>query len=254
MLEFFHVTKTYDGVTAVDDVSFSAEEGAFLALIGESGSGKSTLLRLINRLIKPSSGTVQIAGEDVAGLDGPTLRRSVGFMPQGAGLFPHMSVAGNVGAGMRLAKWEPARISARVSELLDIVRLPQAVFGERRPSELSGGQRQRVAFARAIATGAKLVLLDEPFSALDPETRLSLQDDLRALHAELGLTTVMVTHGMAEAITLADRVLVMREGRLIQNASPAAIARAPADDGVKALIETPAREARAIAAVLDGPL
>ena len=207
-IAFAHVGKSFDGgrVRAVDDVSLEVGRGEFLAIVGGSGSGKTTLLRLANRLIEADVGHIRIEGEDVRSADPVALRRRIGYVFQSGGLFPHMSVAGNIGITPKLLGWPAAEIASRVDELLDLVRLDRAQYRDRFPHELSGGQRQRVGVARALAAKPRIVLMDEPFGALDPLTRDALGDDYRALHHKLGLTTVMITHDMTEAILLADRV------------------------------------------------
>ena len=215
---FERVTKSYGGETvAVDGVTVDIGGGSFVALVGSSGSGKSTLLKMINRLIEPSEGAVRIGGEPVSDAAPHDLRRRIGYVFQNIGLFPHMTVAENIAIGLRLAG-EKER-APRVAELLDLVDLPQH-FATRMPDALSGGQRQRVGVARALATAPGLLLLDEPFGALDPVTRDQLGSAIRRLHDRLGLTTIMVTHDMAEALILADRVLVMDRGRIVADADP----------------------------------
>src|SRR5713226_5232521 len=216
LITFAHVGKSFDGgrgakpVLAVNDVSLDVAEGELLAIVGGSGSGKTTLLRLASRLIEADSGSIMIEGADVRAVDPVQLRRRIGYVFQSGGLFPHMSVADNIGITPKLQGMAAAEISSRVDELLDLVRLDRAQHRERLPQELSGGQRQRVGVARALAARPKIVLMDEPFGALDPLTRDALGDDFRDLHKKLGLTTVMITHDMTEAILLADRVAVMR--------------------------------------------
>ena len=215
LISYTHVAKTFDGgrVVAVDDVSLDVAEGEFLAIVGGSGSGKTTLLRLANRLIEADRGTITVEGEDIANVDPIGLRRRIGYVFQSGGLFPHIDVAGNIGITPKLLGTPADDIAARVDELLDLVRLDRAQYRDRLPHELSGGQRQRVGVARALAAKPRIVLMDEPFGALDPLTRDALGDDYRALHQKLGLTTVMITHDMTEAILLADRVAVMRGGQ-----------------------------------------
>ena len=229
MLSFDAVTKRYADTTAVDGVSLEIPKGDFAVVIGESGSGKSTLLKTVNRLVEPTSGAVRLEGEDLGARDPVGLRRSVGYVFQGIGLFPHMSAAENVGVTPRLLGWPRERIEARVGELLELVGLPYAEYAARRPHQLSGGQRQRVGFARALAAEPRLLLLDEPFGALDPVIRAGVRDDLKRIHARLGLTTLMVTHDMAEAAFFADTVLLMREGRVVQAGPPAELVARPAD-------------------------
>src|SRR5207248_9777410 len=201
-ITFAHVGKSFDAgrVRAVDDVSLEVAEGEFLAVVGGSGSGKTTLLRLANRLIEADSGSITVEGEDVRQVDPILLRRRIGYVFQSGGLFPHLTVADNIGITPKLTGAPPTEISARVDELLDLVRLGRAQFRDRLPHALPGRQRQRVGVARALAARPRIVLMDEPFGALDPLTRDALGDDFRDLHKKLGLTTVMITHDMTEAI------------------------------------------------------
>ena len=251
LIAFAHVGKSFDGggVKAVDDVSLDVAEGEFLAIVGGSGSGKTTLLRLANRLIDADSGSITVEGEDVRAVDAVSLRRRIGYVFQSGGLFPHMSVADNIGITPKLLGAPAAEIAARVDELLDLVRLDRAPYRDRLPNELSGGQRQRVGVARALAARPRIVLMDEPFGALDPLTRDALGDDYHALHRKLGLTTVMITHDMTEAILLADRVAVMRSGRLLALGTPAELS-ASADAYVGELLRTPRRQAERLNVLL----
>jgi osmoprotectant transport system ATP-binding protein len=255
LIAYAHVRKQFaggadnGGVLAVDDVSLSIASGEFLAIVGGSGSGKTTLLRLTNRLIEADSGTVTIDGEDVASLDPVSLRRRIGYVFQSGGLFPHMSVARNIGITPQLLGTPAREIELRVDELLELVRLDRKQYRDRMPHELSGGQRQRVSVARALASRPRIVLMDEPFGALDPLTRDALGDDYRALHKELGLTTIMITHDMTEAILLADRVAVMRSGRLLATGVAAELAGSD-EPYVKQLLETPRRQTERLKALL----
>ncbi|WP_426436105.1 ATP-binding cassette domain-containing protein [Bradyrhizobium genosp. P] len=251
LIAYVHVGKSFDGgrVLAVDDVSLDVAEGEFLAIVGGSGSGKTTLLRLANRLIEADRGQIAVEGEDVSGIDPILLRRRIGYVFQSGGLFPHLSVASNIGITPRLLGWPQPEISARVDELLDLVRLDRALYRDRLPHELSGGQRQRVGVARALAARPRIVLMDEPFGALDPLTRDALGDDYRSLHHELGLTTVMITHDMTEAILLADRVAVMRAGKLLAQGTPAELL-ASTEPYVGELMRTPRRQAERLGALL----
>jgi osmoprotectant transport system ATP-binding protein len=244
IIAYANVAKRFDGgrVVAVDNVSLGVVEGEFLAIVGGSGSGKTTLLRLANRLIEADGGSITVEGQDVRAADPILLRRRIGYVFQSGGLFPHMSVAGNVGITPQLLGWPAQEISARVDELLDLVRLERAAYRDRLPHELSGGQRQRVGVARALAAKPRIVLMDEPFGALDPLTRDALGDDYRELHKKLGLTTVMITHDMTEAILLADRIAVMRTGKLLAQGTPAELAKS-GDDYVGELLRTPRRQA-----------
>jgi osmoprotectant transport system ATP-binding protein len=244
LIAYSHVAKTFDGgrVLAVDDVSLDVAEGEFLAIVGGSGSGKTTLLRLANRLIEADRGSIRVEGEDVSAADPIGLRRRIGYVFQSGALFPHMSVADNIGITPHLLGGKAEEISARVDELLDLVQLERASYRDRMPHELSGGQRQRVGVARALAAKPRIVLMDEPFGALDPLTRDALGDDYRALHSKLGLTTVMITHDMTEAILLADRIAVMRGGKLLAQGTPARLS-ASGDPYVGELLRTPRRQA-----------
>jgi osmoprotectant transport system ATP-binding protein len=235
-------------VVAVDDVSLDVAEGEFLAIVGGSGSGKTTLLRLANRLIEADRGGITVEGEDVRTLDPVLLRRRIGYVFQSGALFPHISVAGNIGVTPKLLGWPAEEISARVDELLELVRLDKS-HRDRLPHELSGGQRQRVGVARALAAKPRIVLMDEPFGALDPLTRDGLRDDYRALHDKLSLTTVMITHDMAEALLLADRIAVMRVGKLLALGTPAELSKS-GDAYVGELLRTPRREAERLNALL----
>jgi len=251
LISYTHVGKTFDDgrVVAVDDVSLDVAEGEFLAIVGGSGSGKTTLLRLANRLIETDQGHITVEGQDVRGVDPIGLRRRIGYVFQSGGLFPHLSVAGNVGITPKLLGTPQDEIAARVDELLDLVRLERAQYRERMPHELSGGQRQRVGVARALAARPRIVLMDEPFGALDPLTRDALGDDFRALHDKLGLTTIMITHDMTEAILLADRVAVMRGGKLLAQGTPSELSKSD-DSYVGELLRTPRRQAERLGALL----
>jgi osmoprotectant transport system ATP-binding protein len=251
LIAFAHVGKSFDGghVKAVNDVSLDVAEGEFLAIVGGSGSGKTTLLRLANRLIEADSGHITIEGADVRAADPVSLRRRIGYVFQSGGLFPHIDVAGNIGITPKLLGAPPKEIAARVDELLDLVRLDRTQYRDRFPHELSGGQRQRVGVARALAARPRIVLMDEPFGALDPLTRDALGDDYRALHKQLGLTTVMITHDMTEAILLADRIAVMRSGRLLAQGTPTELSQS-GDAYVGELLRTPRRQAERLKVLL----
>jgi osmoprotectant transport system ATP-binding protein len=252
-IDIRNVSKSFDSgrTFAVADVNLRIERGLLVALVGTTGSGKTTILKMINRLVVPDSGDVTVDGEDVAAVDAPTLRRRIGYVFQNGGLFPHMTVAENIGVTATLLGWRAPEITARVDELLDLVELPKS-YAPREPQTLSGGERQRAAIARAIAVRPSIVLLDEPFGALDAVTRDSIGTAYRALHDKLGLTTIMVTHDMQEAVLLADRIAVMKAGRLLAYDVPKALISAPADPDVAALMSMPKRWAERIQHMLDG--
>ena len=254
MIELRRLTKRYDAAQqpAVDGVDLDIARGEFLVLVGPSGCGKTTTLFMINRLVAPSGGEVLIQGEDISTLDPVALRRRIGFVFQDVGLFPHLTVGENAGIALSLMRRPKPEIEARADAVLDQVRLPAQTFRARYPATLSGGQRQRAGLARALAAEPAIMLMDEPFGALDPLIRDELAADYRELHAKLGLTTILVTHDMTEAILLADRIAVMRAGRIEQVASPREMIAAPASDFVRSLIETPRRRARALADAMGG--
>ena len=240
MVSFDHAARRYGNVVAVDSVSRDIEAGSFVALVGASGSGKSTLLKMINALVEPSGGNVLMQGEDVMELSPPALRRRIGYVFQGIGLFPHMNLAENIAIGPRLhGEILP---NARIAELLQLVEL-EAAMASRMPDELSGGQRQRVGVARALANSPQLLLMDEPFGALDPITRDALGERVHALHGELSLTTIMVTHDMAEALLLADRVLVMDAGAIVADETPAALLAGKGGKIAQGLVAVPRQQA-----------
>jgi osmoprotectant transport system ATP-binding protein len=237
------LSKVFGASRAVDGVSFRVPEGELLALVGASGSGKTTCLKMINRLIRPDEGRVLLAGAPNDSTPEPALRRRIGYVSQSLGLFPHMTVAGNIGVTLTLLGWNRGAIEARVRELMEQVELEPDI-AERRPAGLSGGQQQRVGVARALAARPKVMLLDEPFSALDPLTRDRLQQGFHALRRKLGFTAIFVTHDMAEALLLADRIGVFQHGRLVQWGSPAELLQRPASAYVRELLDTPRRQAR----------
>lgn len=251
MISLERVSKTYGDVTVVRELSLTVAKGELLVLLGGSGSGKTTTLKMVNRLIEPSSGRVSIDGEDVSSMPGHVLRRRIGYVFQKIGLFPHLTVAENVGISLRLLGRPPERIARRVDALLEMVELDPALAA-RLPAQLSGGQQQRVGVARALAAEPTLMLLDEPFGALDPITRDRLQQSFLRIRRELGLTALFVTHDMVEALLLADRIAVMNEGALVQIGTPRELLAAPADEYVERLLETPRRQASALGALLTG--
>lgn len=233
MIEFEHVSKSFQGEAAVSDLSLNIKEGEFAVLIGTSGSGKSTTLKMINRLVEHDSGRIRFAGEEIRSFDAKTLRRRMGYAIQSIGLFPHWSVAQNIATVPQLLKWPKARISARIDELLDLLGLEAAQFRDRYPHQLSGGQQQRVGVARALAADPEVLLMDEPFGALDPVTRGALQQEIIRIHQLLGRTIVLVTHDIDEALTLADRIVLMDNGRVIQQGTPLELLTRPATDFVR---------------------
>ncbi len=235
---------------ALAGISLEIRQGELVAIVGPSGSGKTTLLRLVNRLADPSAGKVWVEGEETATRDPVSLRRRIGYVFQGIGLFPHMSVAENISITPRLLGWNATAIEERVDELLSLVRLPLA-YRSRMPDELSGGERQRVGVARALAAKPKIVLMDEPFGALDPVTRDALTRDYRALHEELGLTSMLITHDVLEALLLADRIVVLNRGSIVETGSPAELMRAPKHEFTRTLMQMPEQQAKRLASLLE---
>jgi osmoprotectant transport system ATP-binding protein len=229
---------------AVDAVDLEIAPGELTVFLGPSGCGKSTLLRTFNRLIEPTSGSIEIDGVDVARTDAVTLRRGIGYVIQAVGLFPHLSIGANVGIVPQLLGWDRERIAARIDQLLALVALEPKRYRDRLPRELSGGEQQRVGVARALAAEPRLLLMDEPFGAVDAIVRTSLQDEIRRLHAELGTTIVFVTHDVEEALRIADRIVVMSAGTIVQNDLPARVLAAPANDVVRGLVGIDAESRR----------
>lgn len=247
MIEIEHLTKRYGDTIVVDDVSFEVGEGTLAVVVGTSGAGKSTLLRMINRLVEPTSGRVLIDGEDTRRIPEDTLRHRIGYVIQGYGLFPHRNVADNIATVPRLLGWNARTIAQRVEELLDLFQLDPAEFAHKFPHELSGGQQQRVGVARALAARPALLLMDEPFGALDAVIRAKAQDDLLAIQRRLGTTIVLVTHDMNEAFHLGDCIAVMDQARLLQFATPAELLMHPADEFVERLVGSAERPFRLLA-------
>jgi osmoprotectant transport system ATP-binding protein len=236
MISFENVSVFFGDVCALRDIDLRIGEGELCVLVGPSGSGKSTLLRLVNRLIRPAAGIVRVRGEDVARSNPSRLRRSIGYVIQFVGLFPHRTVAENIATVPRLLGWPKAKIDSRVDEMLALVRLDPGQMRERRPSELSGGQAQRVGLARALAADPDLLLMDEPFGAVDPITRRTLRAELRRIHAETGKTVLLVTHDPLEALELATRLVVLRQGQIVSEGDPAIVTGSGADPFVRELI------------------
>ena len=236
MIEIDALTKTYGATKAVDAVTMTVETGTITVIVGTSGSGKTTLLRMVNRLEEPTSGEVRINGTSTLSVPSHILRRRIGYAIQGHGLFPHHTVARNIAAVPTLLNWPRDKIAARIDELLELFSMDPVQFRNRYPADLSGGQQQRVGVARALASRPDLMLMDEPFGALDPIIRTRAQDDLRRIQRKLGSTIMLVTHDMEEAIRLADRIAVMDAGRLVQYATPAEIITHPATDFVADMV------------------
>ncbi len=231
-VEFREVSKRYSDQLAVERLSFTVPAGRICVLVGPSGSGKTTSLKMVNRLIDPSEGAILIDGRDIRSEEPTTLRRRIGYVIQQVGLFPHQTITENVGTVPRLLGWPKARIDARTAELLALVGLDPARFAPRYPAQLSGGERQRVGVARALAAEPPVMLMDEPFGAVDPIVRERLQNELLNIQRQLGTTILFVTHDIDEAIRLGDRVAVMRSGRLVQFAPPGELLAHPANDFV----------------------
>ena len=263
MISVENLSKQYGATTVVDGVSMVIERNSITVIVGTSGSGKSTLLRMINRLIEPTRGRVLIDGHDTTGEPAHLLRRRIGYAIQGHGLFPHRTVAENIATVPRLLGWDEARIRARVEELLLVFQLDPGAYAGAFPHQLSGGQQQRVGVARALAAGPAVLLMDEPFGALDPIIRAKAQDDLLDIQRRFGTTIVLVTHDMDEAFRLGDRVAVMSHGRLLQYDRPAVLLTRPADPFVSRMTGVSDRAMRllsltsageaALPGVSDGP-
>jgi osmoprotectant transport system ATP-binding protein len=249
-IELRGVRRAFGANVAVRDVDLVVRPREFLVILGESGSGKTTLLKMINRLQPPDAGEVLIEGRSTSAVAGHELRRRIGYVFQRIGLFPHMTVADNIAITPRLLGWDERRIGERVAELLTLVNLPAEMAG-RLPAALSGGQRQRVGVARALAALPNIMLMDEPFGALDPVTRDTLGSEYRSLHERMGLVTVMVTHDVLEALLLADRIVVMREGAVVASGTPRELMHADGDIAVRKLMDMPRRQMRRVAAMLD---
>ncbi|MBB6221483.1 ABC transporter ATP-binding protein [Rhizobium leguminosarum] len=238
MIEIRNVTKRYGAATVVDNVSMNVEKGEITVIVGTSGSGKSTLMRMINRLAPITEGEIFVGGQNVIDVEVTELRRKIGYAIQGHGLFPHRTVAQNIATVPQLLDWDSARIARRVAELLGLFNLDPADFADKYPHQLSGGQQQRVGVARALAAEPELLLMDEPFGALDPVIRGKAQDDLLAIQKQFGTTVILVTHDMDEAFHLGNQIAVMSQGRLLQCSTPEKILTEPADPFVQQLTGT----------------
>ena len=233
MLRFEHVSLSYGAQKIIDDISFEIQEGQMAVLIGPSGCGKTTTLKMINRLIEPSAGKIFINGEDITAQDKVELRRHIGYVIQQIGLFPNMTVAQNICVVPNLLKWSREECDRIVHELLELVNMPYEQYAHKYPSELSGGQQQRIGILRALAASPPIVLMDEPFSALDPMTRRSLQQEVRSLQQKLNKTFVFVTHDMEEALDLADVIIFMNQGKIVQMAPPEEMLEHPASGQIQ---------------------
>ncbi|WPU21704.1 ABC transporter ATP-binding protein [Cedecea neteri] len=233
MIEFDSVSKYFHGEAAVSDLTLNIREGQFTVLIGTSGSGKSTTLKMINRLVEHDEGRIRFAGEEIRSFDPKVLRRRMGYAIQSIGLFPHWTVAQNIATVPELLKWPKARVAERIDELLELLGLDATQFRDRYPHQLSGGQQQRVGVARALAADPEVLLMDEPFGALDPVTRATLQQEMIRIHQLLGRTIVLVTHDIDEALTLADNIVLMDGGKVIQQGTPLELLTNPANDFVR---------------------
>ena len=237
MIKFVNVSKVYeDGFQALDNINLEIKEGELMVLIGPSGSGKTTTMKMINRLIEHTDGEIFIDDKEIKETNPVELRRNIGYVIQQIGLLPHMTIRENVALVPKLKNWNPSQYKDKVNELLDMVGLDPETFGDRYPTELSGGQQQRVGVIRALAADPDIILMDEPFSALDPISREQLQDELVRLQQEIQKTIVFVTHDMDEALKIADRITIMREGKVVQVDTPENILRHPANDFVKSFI------------------
>ncbi|QGG58880.1 ABC transporter ATP-binding protein [Paenibacillus sp. B01] len=252
MIQIRDVNKRYDdGFHALKNINLEFRQGEMTVLIGPSGCGKSTTMRLVNRLVSPTSGTVEIGGRDIRSIDPVELRRSIGYVIQSVGLFPHMTIGRNVAVVPRLKRWDADKTARRVDELLDMVGLKPDLYRDRYPSELSGGQQQRVGVVRALAADPDIILMDEPFSALDPLSREQLQEDVARLQQELHKTIVFVTHDMDEALKIADRIVLMKDGEVVQSDTPDRMLRRPANDFVRTFIGQKRLEAGGAADVAE---
>ncbi len=232
MIELQHVSKSFDGVKVIDDLSLNIAQGEFTVILGSSGSGKSTVLKMMNRLVEHDSGRILFAGDETRSFRPEDIRRRMGYAIQSIGLFPHWSVEKNIATVPTLLKWPQARISERVTEMMTLLQLEPALYRARFPHQLSGGQQQRVGVARALAGNPEVLLMDEPFGALDPVTRAALQLEIARIHKAFGKTIVLVTHDIDEALSLATRIVLLDKGRIVQSGTPLQMLSAPASDFV----------------------
>jgi osmoprotectant transport system ATP-binding protein len=254
VISLSRVTKLYphaDG-PAVDSLSLECEAKTLTALVGKSGCGKTTTLKMINRLIEPTAGAILVEGRNVLEMNPVELRRRIGYVFQGIGLFPHYTIGANIGVVPQLLGWPSKQVADRTDELLELVGLPPAEFRARYPQALSGGQQQRVGVARALAANPSVLLMDEPFGAIDPLTRDELRTELSRIQRSLGLTVVLVTHDMTEALLLADKIAFMHEGRLLAFDTPSRLMAKPGHDYVASMLQAPRRQAEQVARIVEG--
>jgi osmoprotectant transport system ATP-binding protein len=244
MIQLEGVCKNYGDTPAVRDISFTVEEGELLILLGTSGCGKTTTLKMINRLVDCSAGSIFVDNRDISGTDPVQLRRSIGYVFQAVGLFPHMTVEQNIAIIPKLEGWDSAEQTRRTRELLELLNLSYEEFGHRKPADLSGGQRQRVGVARALAIQPKIMLMDEPFGALDPITRMTLQEEYQKIREQVGVTTIFVTHDMTEALLMGDRIAAMDNGEIIQIGTPRELMNNPVNEYVEQLMQAPKHQMR----------
>jgi osmoprotectant transport system ATP-binding protein len=247
MIELENVVKIEGGRRVVDGVSFTVERGQFCAIVGSSGAGKSTTLKMVNRLVPLDGGTIRVGGEDITRLEPEALRRRIGYVIQSIGLFPHWTIAQNIATVPRLLGWPEDRVAARVAELMALLRLDRATYGGKYPNELSGGQQQRIGVARALAADPELLLMDEPFGALDPITREALAGELSLIHQRTRKTILFVTHDLDMALERADVVAILHEGRLVQFGPPRDLLDRPANDFVREFVAAAVKRAVALA-------
>jgi osmoprotectant transport system ATP-binding protein len=247
MIELDRVSKSYGGRRVVDTLSLAVAAGEFCVLLGPSGCGKSTVLRMINRLVPCDAGAIRVGGTDITAIPAETLRRRIGYVIQSVGLFPHWPVEDNIATVPRLLKWPRQRVERRIGELLELLRLDPAIYRGKYPHQLSGGEQQRVGVARALAADPELLLMDEPFAAVDPVTRLALQQEIARIHKSTNKTVLFVTHDLEEALRLATRIAIMNEGRIVQAGRPLDIIERPANDFVRDFVGHQGRGLRLLA-------
>ncbi len=254
MITLTSISKTFDGggTFVVNNLSLHVHRGELLVILGESGSGKTTTLRMINRLVEPTEGSIHVNGRNTAQTDRVELRRSIGYVFQGIGLFPHMTVEENIAVVPRLLRWDEKQISTRVTELMTLMGLDVGAMRNRRPDELSGGQQQRVGVARALAAKPGVLLMDEPFGALDPLTRDSLQTELKRIQQIQNISIILVTHDMTEALLLGDRIAILHQGTLRAIGTPHDLLTNADDPYVVSLMETPKRQADRVEMIARG--